>query len=316
MGKTLASVQTHHFFIFTVLFAIFSGCNQPEKNNNEDIALIAFLTPILLRPECSSFSPQSAPTITSNTSGSFQFIPPNSSGTIAARVPAGKQCYFKFVAPTSDTYLINTRNEYNVLYHIGLANKNQTNLPAKSSSFDSENIFINLGSSTDFNDYVFYQKANSYRIILADATNCTSNCLITFGITKNTSRDACTSTRGSQQIPSSAVIRFDETGVSIPTLSSFSTFDCYYLFVSPLETISQLNQTNTYTGGTSVSMVLSVSSPVTSTTTTFVSSATNTSATTATISNLTTSAGQGRYVKGAYSNSNANDFSFRLSNSY
>jgi hypothetical protein len=308
--------QSIRILLVLILLSFFLaiGCAKKEVNDPGEVLLSLFLYQNLTSPVCSSFTPESAPTLTSNSSGSFSNNP---SSSIAVSVPAGKQCYFKFVAPTSNTYIFEESiyNDEKVVYHVGLVNKMQTKIPSSSSSFDSENIFTNLANRSPRSDF-FYLKANSYRIIMVDGSSCQSSCKITFLITKDTSYDGCTSIRGSQQIPSSAVIRFDESGVSIPTADRSSNSDCYYLFVSPGETVSQLTQTKTYTGGTSVSMVLSVSSPITSTASTFTSSAANTNATAATLSGLSTPTGQGRYVQGAYSNSSSTQYSFTLSNSY
>ncbi|TGK87025.1 hypothetical protein EHQ24_05375 [Leptospira noumeaensis] len=232
-------------------------------------------------------------------------------------VPPGKKCYFKFIAPSSNSYAFGSdflRNP-SLIYHIGLVNKSNTTQPSTSSSFDSENIFTNLPSSDTTNQYKFYQKSNASTLIVADGTNCTSNCPVYFTITKNTKTGDCSSTRGSQIMATSPfVLRFDDTQVSIPSTGSF--FDCYYLFISPKDTVSQFTQTKTYLAGSAVSMVLSVSAPVTAVTTTFASAATNTDTTTATVNGLSTSAGQGRYVKATFSNTNDSQNSFNLSNSY
>ncbi len=289
---------------------------KKEKDDTEGIFAILWANSVL-NPVCSSFTPETAQPFVERSASSYGL----NSSSYTVTVPQGKQCYFKFTPSTAGIYRLNsffgsTDNIYvaDIKLHMGLINKLQTKIPSNSVDFDAENLAANLLTTRESITRLlnFYQNANSSRILMLDGSNC-SECKIKLEITKSDVFNTFGCTNNSF-VPS-GLIRFDESGLSLRF--SNHTSPCYYLFVSPTNTTAQFTQTKTYTGLQNLSMVLSVSSPITAPTTTFTSAASNTNNSAATVSGITTQAGQGRYIKTDYSYTiYDSNFSHTLSNGY
>jgi hypothetical protein len=322
----LKSITTKVILLLLVLFQTLN-CEKKKEDKNGEFFTGLFLYNLATDPVCSSFTPESAVAIAELTNLGY----PDYYGDISvtASVPPGKQCYYKFTPSSGGLYDFSpfgtrtgSSGTSKGIYHIGLVGKAPTKLPSTTSSFDSENLYTNVpADSSDSNAVVtkpqFYQSANSTRIIIADGTNCTSNCKIGLKITKSGGTTTGSSPNltcisfGSttQRIINTA--RFDETGISFSATST----PCYMLFVSPKSTTMQLTQTRTDSGGTTPTMTLSVSAAVTSTASTFTSATSTTSTTAATLNGLVTPAGSGRYIETKFSPT-PSGFTYRMTNSY
>ncbi len=312
-------------FLTTLILSLaFLSCKKEKKDDSDGIMAL-LLANSIRNPVCSSFTPETAASFQQTAALEYRL----NNLSYAVTVPQGKQCYFKFTPSASGVYGLRTR--YGTYYgfpssdakiHLGLIKKNYTKVPASSISFDSENLAANLPASSGGTDWLnltdlvqFYQNANSSRIVMADGSNCTSDCKIVLEIYQNDQYNdyGCTSNAA---MPSTW-IRFDESAISLSFRSHFSSSPCYYLFGSPVDTTAQFTQTKTYTGVQTLSMVLAISSPVTSPTTVFNSASSNTNNNAATVSGIATQAGQGRYIKTSYSYTIYDSaFSHTLTNSY
>ena len=309
--------------VLTVLLFQTLSCEKKKQYDDGDFFTGLFLYNLALDPICSSFTPETAVTISNNASNGYPEYYGNIS--ISPSVPPGKQCYYKFTPTSSGLYDFSAfgtgsgSSASKGIFHIGLVGKTPTSIPTTTSSFDTENLYTNVPANYSDTTAVvtepqFYQSANTTRIIIADGTNCTSNCKIGLKIVKrgsdggsSTSNVSCSGT-GLQGINTT---RFDESGISFPSIFT----PCYFLFVSPKSTTMQLTQTRTDSGGTTPTMTLSVSAAVTSSASTFTSASSTTSTTAATLNGLVTPAGSGRYIEAKFSPT-PSGFTFKMTNSY
>ncbi|WP_108974133.1 hypothetical protein [Leptospira ryugenii] len=310
--------------ILTIFLAQTFSCEKKDQYNDADFFTGLLLYNLALDPVCSSFTPETAVTLSNNESNGV----PDYYGDISATasVPPGKQCYYKFTPTSAGIYVFSafgsgtgsfsSTSTSKGIYHLGLVGKTPTKIPSTTSFFDDENLFTNVPASypsetTVVTDPQFYQSANSTRFIIADGTNCTSNCKIGLKIVKRERVASANISCSGTDSKSINTVRFDETGVSISSIGT----PCYMLFVSPRSTIMQLTQTRTDSGVTTPTMTLSVSNAVTNTASTFTSATSTTSTTAATLNGLVTPAGSGRYIETRFSPT-PTGFAYRITNSY